>query len=387
MCGIVYAKSFKNKPINRRIFDQFKAQRSRGTQGFGIYDKEYDNIIKNPDENGILKYLNNHPSTEIMFHHRFPTSTENVKNACHPFSTGKFFKNNYVLVHNGVISNPKEMHTKHEALGIKYSSMQPDGDYNDSEALLWEVALFLEGQQEEIEAKGSIAFICIKNDEKGEDKLFYARNTSPLKMWRSNKGIMLSSEGQGTIVPSYELHTYDYNTHRITSKDLVLPTYSYTPPKYKHHISRKKDWNRDHKIDGPLRGGYYASNTGEFVPWDVKYPIKEIPVLDLDEPDPTPTLSFPEEVSLIYDEYLERSDGNFEDMWWLLSNDIEMLTDMMEEDIGVSEELRKLEFTLDRLANEPKFNDKNKIHPKWFKARFLAALAAKSILSKETENA
>lgn len=166
-----------------------------------------------------------------MFHHRYPTSTDNTKTASHPFSTRKFFDTNYVLVHNGVISNSYELRKKHEELGIKYHSTQPNGRFNDSEALLWDVALYLEGQQEELTAKGTIAFICIaQSKDKKSDKLYFARNTNPLNMFfNKKKGLFLSSEGKGQPITAHQLYTFDYNTKKMSNKSLRVPT-NYSPP-------------------------------------------------------------------------------------------------------------------------------------------------------------
>jgi hypothetical protein len=234
MCGIVYGKSFKDKPINKTIIQQYRSQRTRGIQGFGVFDVEFRHIIKEPTEGKIMKWLENKPSKEILFHHRFPTSTENVRNACHPFSTKDHFGDTqYVFVHNGSVNNSRSLRSTHEAMGIKYSSIQKDNKFNDSEALMWDVALYLEGKQNELKATGSIAFICIAITPTART-VYFARNSSPLKLFKSNKHMMLSSEGHGIMIDSNQLHSYNEHTGKIMKVPLIIPTYvsTYIPKKY-----------------------------------------------------------------------------------------------------------------------------------------------------------
>ena len=193
---------------------------------------QYKNLVRSTTEKGIKKWLKRYPSDNILFHHRFPTSTDNVKNACHPFSTGDFFKTNYVLVHNGHISNDDKLRQEHEARGIKYYSMQPDGfSFNDSEALLWDIALYLEGEQTELKATGNIAFICMAMGKGNQhDRLYFGRNSNPLNMKFNDHILMLSSEGKGEPIEQNTLYNFDYKTRKLETKPLEIPQYVYTTP-------------------------------------------------------------------------------------------------------------------------------------------------------------
>lgn len=184
MCGIIFAESFVNHDVTPVILTQYEKQKNRGTEGFGLYDRNANHLVRSTTEHGIKKWLSKYQATSVLFHHRFPTSTDNTKNACHPFSTKDYFDTNYVLVHNGWISNAYELATAHEKLGIEYHSVQDDGRFNDSEALLWDVALYLEGKQDSLKARGPIAFICIATPSDGRKSkhLFFGRNTNPLNM-------------------------------------------------------------------------------------------------------------------------------------------------------------------------------------------------------------
>lgn len=241
MCGIIYARAKNDiQPINKLVIKQFRNQRSRGIQGFGVYDFDYKHIIHEPEERKILKWLKNHPTHEMMFHHRMPTSTNNVKSACHPFSTKDYFgETEYILLHNGVISNYKEMAKDHLEKGIVYNTVQDDGRFNDSEALMWDVALYMEGRQTELKSRGSCAFILLEKHKENpkENRLHWFHNSGHTTLFKrdNSKVFMLSSEGgQGANpVEVNQLFTYNYGSEKTEQRYLWLPNGlyqgSYTP--------------------------------------------------------------------------------------------------------------------------------------------------------------
>lgn len=227
MCGIVYSKSFVGKPVNKTIARRYLAQRHRGHNGFGFFDPDTNTLTHNPREGRIMSLLRrSRKSEEILYHHRMPTSTENVRNACHPFSTKDYFKHNYVLVHNGVLWNEHELKAEHEKLGIDYVSEQTDGSFNDSEALTYDVARYIEGQVNHVSAQGSIAFICIQMDKKGSKKaLYFGRNDgNPLVMKHTPSSLTLSSEGEGESVDANTLYRYDYKKMKLSRSPLMIPS-------------------------------------------------------------------------------------------------------------------------------------------------------------------
>ena len=194
---------------------------------------------------------------EVLFHHRFSTSTADVPNACHPFSTKDFFKNNYVGVHNGVISNDDELEKQHLELGINYISRQTNGQFNDSEALIYDIARYLEGEVDELTARGSIAFIIIKRNKDGKNKtLFFGRNNgNPLKMKMTKHSLTLSSQGEGKDVEANQLYSYDYETGELKKRYLYIPSSwgncsSYS--NYNHSYSNGyNDWDKDAEYRQP----------------------------------------------------------------------------------------------------------------------------------------
>lgn len=257
MCGIVYSKSFAGKDVTKTILKRFEAQRSRGTTSFGFYLPESNRLTHNVKETRIKNLLKrskgqNH---EVLFHHRFSTSTADVPNACHPFSTKDFFKNNYVGVHNGVISNDDVLEKQHLELGINYVSRQTNGQFNDSEALIYDIARYLEGEVDELTARGSIAFIIIKRNKDGKNKtLFFGRNNgNPLKMKMTKHSLTLSSQGEDKDVEANQLYSYDYETGELKKRYLLIPYYksswdkssgysSYYNPAYSNGYT---DWDKD----------------------------------------------------------------------------------------------------------------------------------------------
>lgn len=168
-------------------------------------------------------------NTEILFHHRYSTSTPDVRNACHPFSTKDTFDFEYIGVHNGVINNADELKREHVKLGIEYVSNQPEEyhriRFNDSEALIYDLARYFEGYVDKLTAKGNDAFVVIRMNSAGQPQtLFFGHNSgSPLKMKNTKTNIVVSSLGDGDEVPIDTLMMYDYETGILSSEPMTIP--------------------------------------------------------------------------------------------------------------------------------------------------------------------
>lgn len=227
MCGIVYCKNLKGKPVKKTVAKRYLAQRSRGHDGFGFYTPEDNRLTHNAKEGRILSLLRRSKASEILFHHRYPTSTSNVRNACHPFSTKDYFDHNYIVVHNGVLYNEDDLKKEHEESGIKYVSEQEDGRFNDSEALTYDIARYLEGEVNELKAQGSIAFIATQMKDGKPVALYFGRNGgNPLKATRTKDSILLSSEGSGQMIKENTLYKYDYETGTTTERYMKIPMHT-----------------------------------------------------------------------------------------------------------------------------------------------------------------
>lgn len=208
----------------------------------------------------------NKKATEILFHHRMPTSTDNVRNACHPFSTKEHFEHNYVGVHNGVLWNEDELRKQHERMGIDYVSEQQDGAYNDSEALIYDIARYIEGQVDYLTAEGSIAFIVIQRDKSGKaTALYFGRNEgNPLVMKHTKKSFTLSSEGEGDLILPNTMYRYDYDTGVISQKYCLIPSYragfAVTYSKNQRHGWGNGGWEDD------LEDAFDLDDRGNLIP-------------------------------------------------------------------------------------------------------------------------
>lgn len=261
MCGIVYAHNRAGQPVNIEVMQQFDNQRHRGVEGFGLFDGQEKNMVRHSKEDGILKWLDRYPSDMILFHHRFPTSTVNVKRAAHPFSTKNYFKGvQYILVHNGSIRNADELFCDHQELGIEYQSLLEDLTFNDSEALLWDFALTMQGKQKEMKAHGPMAFVCMKLVKGKIERLYFARNTNPLNLHRDKQNISLSSEGAGEAIDPDVLYNYHYESNRLTKRKFDVP--SYKPYKYTGEFAGGRSTGKFQGGTGYTPGSYADRHAG-----------------------------------------------------------------------------------------------------------------------------
>lgn len=190
---------------------------------------EKDRLTHNTREGRILSLLRRTKASEGLFHHRLPTSTSNTRNGCHPYSTKDFYEHQYIVVHNGVITNDLDLAREQWARGIRYVSKQGDGLFNDSEALAHDIARVIDSGGKALKARGSVAFVAIQRTKDGENKaLFFARNNgNPLNIKATANSLTLSSEGEGIPIEPHQLYRFDYKTQELTSRKLEIPEYSY----------------------------------------------------------------------------------------------------------------------------------------------------------------
>lgn len=263
MCGLAFQHSFIGQPVNEAIYKQFDRQRGRGTQGFGVFDGRHNHLVKAAEEDRIKLWLakKKNESDLLLFHHRMPTSTINVRQAAHPFASGEYFgKIEYVLIHNGHISNSRELFSKHKELGITYSSLLEDGTFNDSESLMWDFALTMQGKQPELTARGGMALICLKLLNGEPKALYFGRNSNPIYMTRDTEGLLLSSTGLSPeelarrrglnlpteeLIPSNTLHTFYFGNKATRTQAFTFPQVVY------HPVSNAGNYNRAHNGSYP----------------------------------------------------------------------------------------------------------------------------------------
>jgi len=229
LCGICFVKRKDGTNANKQIKRLYFGQKDRGCEGYGFVNIDTMLHFRERFEHQILSDLSKNRGSEILFHHRHPTSTTNTKETAHPIYSGNNFTNKYYIVHNGVINNSFQLYKEHTERGLKYSTfigiegkeiLRPI--FNDSECLLMELGLYLEGKKQVIDTKGSVAFILLETNKKGVPlNLYYGRNYgSDLKFLHSDTEIIISSEGDGKDIDVHELNTYCYKTGEFSKKKL-----------------------------------------------------------------------------------------------------------------------------------------------------------------------
>lgn len=232
LCGIIYYRGESTiKDISENVRKSFYEQRGRGINGFGFVEifKDYITTRRFTEEGDTIKSLSESKACEIMFHHRMPTSTDNDVKTNHPIiSKQDFFEYNYYFVHNGVIRNPYAIKREHEKLGIEYSTKnEKDSRFNDSEALMHELALVIEGKKkkEDFSVRGSIAFIMLQTNKFNKaTALYYGRNSfNPLTITNvRNVLTAIKSEGGNDKIKENTLFRYDYESKDTISEPLQM---------------------------------------------------------------------------------------------------------------------------------------------------------------------
>jgi hypothetical protein len=261
MCGLIYVRRKDGGNAAETVEHAYQQQKSRGTRGFGYVAIGKTSEVKRAEsEETILKKLKTEKSSEILFHHREPTSTPNYVDVTHPIRVEhERLSHAYYLIHNGIISNDYERKAAHEKKGFAYTTTvkienrtlnhtYTAEQFNDSEALAIDFARYIDGQTKSIRARGSMAFICLQVEKPSGRPLalYAARNdSSPLRMYENDKLFALISEGGTRSLPVNTLWRYDYGTGRTTESPLILPDIarmsygSYYPTTY----SSGYDWN------------------------------------------------------------------------------------------------------------------------------------------------
>ena len=275
MCGIVWAKSLRGHNINDLLWQRYKSQSHRGKEGYGFLT--LDSIVseyRSKYESEIKQAIDSKKSSEILFHHRYPTSTPNIVEATHPILVShKSHKYDYYIVHNGVISNCDELKPIHNELGFTYTTeileqwhtsktLYESLQFNDSESLAIELARYFEGKCNTIATVGSVAFIAIKVSKKSKKPicLYYGTNGgNPLKIKHNRKHIIISSEGEGVSVPVNTIFCYKYSTNEITKQKQTIGTYI----DYSKQDWRDYDWSNQLGYQLPYNKNIVNSNKEE----------------------------------------------------------------------------------------------------------------------------
>lgn len=222
MCGLIgvfNTGKYEKKAANMQALLQFEDQRKRGTEGFGVItinSKMKTRVDRATEPYKFMWDIHNNPSNMIIVHHRTPTSTDNLIGQTHPIlvSDGSL-KYDYLVTHNGIITNDEDLKKEHEELGFVYKTCTESHytgaiKFNDSEAFAIELARLVEEQTDEMNISGSAAFIALQIDKKTQTtvKLLFGRiRTTPLIMAKSRNTLFLSSEGKGHEIDEKTLYS------------------------------------------------------------------------------------------------------------------------------------------------------------------------------------
>ena len=275
MCGLIGV--FKTEKgavaVNEQALMQFEDQRKRGTEGFGIITidpKMNVEVNRATEPYKFMWDIHNNLSSRIIVHHRTPTSTDNLIGQTHPITINdESLKYNYLVTHNGIITNDDELKTKHETFGFQYKTEQEsyyknEIEFNDSESFAIELAMFAENQTTELDIRGSAAFIALqlnKKTNKVEKLLFGRTSTSPLKMAKTRNKLFLSSEGQGQDIEEKIMYSCKLDDKmKLTKTKLAIkeiPTI-YTAP----DTTEKTAFNQ-HTL--PIATGFHNSRSNNTI--------------------------------------------------------------------------------------------------------------------------
>ena len=277
MCGIVYVQRKDNKPAHKQVLKRYKAQKTRGTDGYGYIGIKQSGRITDTHrfmfEHAMSTKLLDTKLSTVLFHHRYPTSTPNVPEAAHPIRvTHDELKYDYYVVHNGVINNDEVLKEKHEKLGYKYTTqlscqlrtrkgqVYDDGIlWNDSEAFAIELARNIEGITGQCEARGSIAYIVLQVDKQTQvaQALYYGTNGgNPLTLEVHKDFIAIASEGAEAINNNV-CYRMELPSGNITEYLQVQTISSYVP---------KAGFGANHRSDIPVRSSYDWSSGYDDMP-------------------------------------------------------------------------------------------------------------------------
>lgn len=276
MCGLIgiIAKPGEEE-VNDRIINQYQDQIDRGRKGFGIIavGKDEYKVKRAADEVKAIIDLHFMEKEHILlFHHRMPTSTDNKISQTHPIKVShKELKYDWLIMHNGVISNDDKIKKMHEELGYVYTTLEfheykmSEGGllkWNDSESFAVELVRHLEEKETAIRTKGSAAWIALRINKKTDKPISILWGTNggnPLKMIAKGNCLTLASEINGepdlTKDTAYEIQVKGIFGKNDLQSLISLKTINFTPL-----VEPEPEWRsslRNHQI------GFHTHNKRE----------------------------------------------------------------------------------------------------------------------------
>ena len=226
MCGIAFVINYGRKHLDiDYVYDIFDMLNVRGTDASGMYfERVEDNriakrTIKVPlgsdelikqlqgykKEDEMSKFALNGKEYFIMFHCRQKTRGSEYNNA----NNMPIFSKNYLLIHNGVISNAKI----------------PEYPYKaevDSEEILANVETYgiLEGIKK---CNGSMAIILKPIKER---RIYVYRNTNPMDfVYSLNSDVLIGCSNGAYALPDFQYADITNNLIRPKTSLITVPAY------------------------------------------------------------------------------------------------------------------------------------------------------------------
>lgn len=254
MCGLIYLRRKDGLPAAKAVIKRYNKQKGRGQEGFGyvaIKDNKVVSYKRARFWDEIQYLLTQEDAPEILFHHRFPTSTANIIECAHPiYVSNEKLSNDYYIVHNGVIRNTGVLKYEHEEQGFVYNTeinsyvetkngnrYEEGVAWNDSESLAIETALVIDGLKNEIDTIGPAAVIGLKVDADSNvlERFFYRNYANPMTHYDDVTMTVLSSEGKGESVMGTSIHVLNESGGFTQYTDLKPPIAFEPTPKYNYH--------------------------------------------------------------------------------------------------------------------------------------------------------
>lgn len=247
MCGIILHANLESKsktPVNGDVLSQYEDQYSRGTQGFGMVfvneNREFT-VRRATEAQKMLMDMYTVHAPIILFHHRAPTSSRNKIDQTHPILVNNpALEYVYYIVHNGHVSNDDELKDIHEKAGFKYTTerdlTEHTIEFNDSESLAIEAALFIEKKIDKIRARGGAAIAGIRISKRDDlvSDIFFGRDLGALKMSAREGELRVASEGKGHDIPEKQITMFNLANKTKMTIPFELSEYVAPPSAHRH---------------------------------------------------------------------------------------------------------------------------------------------------------
>jgi len=280
MCGIYITKKVKSATA------LYEHQKYRGSSGFGIVTVDFNRnykLIRETIERDFIKRLAEIKEDKtldlVMVHHRFPTSTSNRLSQTHPIRVADdCFRYEYLVIHNGVISNTVSLKNKHYDEGLVYDTLirtrtieesnegvfkSDEEDWNDSNSIAIEMVKLIEGKVNDLsQVTGSYALMAFQIDRTSQRVvgLYMARNSgNPIVTTKSR--VNYGSTTGDKILEAGVLFRINMETMkeskvcRFTDNYTIPKSYGYNTGGYSPTYNYGKGYSRnlyeDEEIESP----------------------------------------------------------------------------------------------------------------------------------------